>query len=200
LENNNKWVDTTPIAIFIVGGILLGAFWPMLVGYISPAASPLIAGILLASSVVFIILMVVDIRGGNLFGATLNGVFGVLLGLAPALVFLISFLAGGMGIEADLRVIGWYFFYVAPVLLVVGFIAGGMFWHMAVALWALAIDVFLIGLVFAGYLSSSAEPVLGWIIFAGGIYFFYMASGGFMAGILHRPVLPMGGPLFKASK
>jgi hypothetical protein len=200
MENNNKWVDTTPIAIFIVGGILLGAFWPMLVGYVSLAASPLIAGIIIASSVVFIILMVVDIRCGNLFGATLNGVFGVLLGLAPGLIFLFSFLAQGMGIEVDMRVIGWYFFYVAPVLLVVGFIAGGLFWHMAIALWALAIDVFLIGLVFAGYLSPSIEPTLGWIIFAGGIYFFYMAAGGFLAGMLHRPVLPMGGPLFKANK
>ena len=198
MENNGKWVDTTPIGIFIVGGILLGAFWPMLVGYITPAASPLIAGIIIASSAVFIILMVIDIRCGNLFGATLNGVFGVLLGLAPGLMFLLAFLAGGMGIQVDMRVLGWYFFYVAPVLLVVGFVAGGMFWHMAIALWVLAVDVFLIGMVFAGYLSASIEPTLGWIIFAGGIYFFYMAAGGFMAGMMGRPVLPMGGPLFKA--
>lgn len=199
MENNNKWVDTTPIGIFIVGGILIGGFWPMLVGNVSPAASPLIAGMIVASSIVFVILMAVEIRAGNLFGATLNGVFGVLLGLAPGFMFLVSFLAGGMGIETDFRIVGWYFFYVAPVLLVVGFVAGGMFWHMAVALWVLAVDVFLIGMVFAGYLSSSIEPVLGWIIFAGGIYFFYMAAGGFLAGMLHRPVLPMGGPLFKVN-
>jgi len=144
--------------------------------------------------------MVIDIRGGNLFGATLNGVFGVLLGLAPGLMFLLAFLAQGMGIQVDMRVIGWYFFYIAPVLLVVGFIAGGMFWHMAIALWALAIDVFLIGMVFAGYLSHSWEPALGWVIFAGGIYFFYMAAGAFMAGVMRRPVLPMGGPLFKVNR
>ncbi|HEX79490.1 MAG TPA: hypothetical protein G4O19_04970 [Dehalococcoidia bacterium] len=200
MENNNKWADTTPIAIFIVGGILIGCFWPMLVGYITLGASPLIAGVIIASSIVFITLMVIDIRGGNLFGATLNGVFGVLLGLAPGLMFLLAFLAQGMGIQVDMRVIGWYFFYIAPVLLVVGFIAGGMFWHMAIALWALAIDVFLIGMVFAGYLSHSWEPALGWVIFAGGIYFFYMAAGAFMAGVMRRPVLPMGGPLFKVNR
>ena len=58
MENNNNWIDTTPIAIFIVGGILLGGFWPMLVGYITPAASPLIAGLIIASSVVFIIVLI----------------------------------------------------------------------------------------------------------------------------------------------
>jgi len=198
VENNNKWVDTTPISIFIVGGILIGGFWPMLCGYVTQEAGPLIGGgIVLGSSIVFIILMVVEIKNGNLFGAVLNGVFGVLLGLAPALMFLIQFFAMGMGVEVDPRIVGWYFFYIAPVLVVAGIVAGGMFWHMALALWVLAVDVFLIGLVFAGYLSQSWETTLGWIIFGGGIYFFYMATSGFLGAMLKKQVLPMGGPLFK---
>ena len=198
MENNNKWVDTTPIAIFIVGGILIGCFWPMLVGYISPAAAPLIGGVIIASSIVFIILMVIEIRNGNLFGATLNGVFGVLLGLAPGMIFLFQFLAQGMGIEVDPRITGWYFFYVSVVLLIVGIVAGGLFWHMALAFWVLAIDVFLIALVFAGYLSHSWEPTLGWVIFGGGVYFVYMASATFLGAMFRKPVLPLGGPLFKS--
>lgn len=198
MEKNNKWVDTTPISIFIVGGILIGGFWPMLVGHVSPAAAPLIGGIVLASSIVFIILMVIEIRNGNLFGATLNGVFGVLLGLAPGFIFLLLFFAQGMGIEVDPRIIGWYFFYVSVVLLIVGIVAGGLFWHMALGFWVLAVDVFLIGLVFAGYLSHSWEPALGWIIFGGGLYFLYMAAASFLGTMLRKPVLPTGGPLFKS--
>ena len=197
METNNKWVDPTAIAIFIVGGILLGGFWPMLVGYVSPAASPLIGAIVLASSIVFIMLMVIEIRNGHLFGAVLNGVFGVLLGLVPGLVFLLHFLAQGMGIEVDLRIIGWYFFYVSAVLLIVGVVCGKMFWHMAIVFWVLAIDVFLMGLVFAGYLSHAWNPAIGWAIFAGGIYFLYMGSAALLNGIFQRPVLPSGGPLFK---
>jgi hypothetical protein len=197
METSNKWVDPTAIAIFIVGGILLGGFWPMLEGYVSPSASPLIGGIVFASSIVFIILMVIEIRNGNLFGATLNGVFGVLLGLVPGLVFLLQFIGGGMGIEVDLRIIGWYFFYVSIVLMVVGIVCGKFFWHMAIAFWVLAVDVFLMGLVFAGYLSHTWNPTLGWVIFAGGIYFIFMASAALLGGIFQRPVLPTGGPLFK---
>jgi len=196
MENNSKWVDPTPIAIFLVGGILLGCFWPMLVGFLSPAAAPLIAGVLLASSVVFIILMVVEIRSGNLFGATLNGVFGVLLGLAPGMIFLFQFLAQAAGIEVDGRITGWYFFYVSLVLIVVGIAAGRMFWHMALAFWVLAVDIFLIALVFAGFLSHTIEPVLGWVIFAGGVYFLYMATAAFLGAMLQRPVLPVGKPLY----
>jgi hypothetical protein len=107
----------------------------------------------LASSIVFIMFMVIEIRNGNLFSATLNGVFGVLLGLVPGLVFMLQFLAQGMGIEVDLRVIGWYFFYVSVVLFTIGFVCGKFFWHMAIAFWVLAVDVFLMGLVFAGPIS-----------------------------------------------
>ena len=68
---------------------------------------------------------------------------------------------------------------------------------MALAFWVLAIDVFFIAMVFAGYLSHTWEPLLGWVIFAGGVYFVYMATSAFLGGMLHRPVLPLGGPLFK---
>ena len=103
-----------------------------------------------------------------------------------------------MGIEVDPRIVGWYFLYVSIVLLVVGIVAGGMFWHMAIAFWVLAVDVFLLGLVFAGYLSTSWETALGWGIFAGGVYFLYMATASFLGAMLRKPVLPTGGPLFKA--
>jgi hypothetical protein len=198
MEERRQWVETDAIGIFIVGGILLGCFFPMLTGYITMGAAPLISAIIVASAVVFIILMVVEIRCGNMFGAVVNGVFGVLLGLAPGMLFLTEFIAQGMGIEVDARVVGWYFMYIAPVLLVVGFVGGYMFWHFAIAFWVLAADVFLLGMVFAGYLSHTWNPTLGWVIGVGGIYFFYMATASFLNGMMHRKVLPLGGGLFKA--
>ena len=200
MENNSRPLDTTPIGIFIVGGILLGGFFPMMAGYVTPAASPLIAAIIVASAIVFIILMVIEIGNKNLFGATVNGVFGVLLGLAPGLVFVFQFLAGGMGIEVDPRILGWYFFYVSFVLIVVGFVAGFMFWHFTVVFWALAVMLFMMGMVFAGYLSHTWNEILAWPMLVGGLYFAYMGAATFLAAMLHKPVLPLGGPLFKASK
>ena len=200
MENNSKSLDTTPIGIFLVGGILLGGFFPMMAGYVTPAASPLIAGIIIASAIVFIILMVVEIGNRNLFGALVNGVFGVLLGLAPGLVFFFAFLAQGMGVEVDPRIIGFYFFYVSFVLLVVGFVAGYMFWHFTVVFWGLAVMLVLMGMVFAGYLSHTWNEILAWPMLAGGLYFAYMGAATFLAGMLHKPVLPLGGPLFKAKQ
>jgi hypothetical protein len=198
MDNNGKWADTTPIAIFVVAGILIGAFWPMMIGLVTPAASPLIGAITLGSAIVFVILMVIEIRGGNLFGATLNGVFGVLLGLVPALVFLTEFAAAGMGVAVDPRVVGWYFMFVGVVMLIVGFAAGTIFWHMAIALWALSLVLFMTGMVFAGIGHPAWLSVLGWVLFGGGLYFIYVASAAFLGGMFQRPVLPLGKPLFKA--
>ncbi len=197
MSNNKNWADSTAIAIFIVSAIILGCFWPLSCGFITMGAAPLVGGILVASAIVFITLMVIEIRNGNLFGATLNGVFGILLALAPGLAFLAQFAGSGMGVEVDPRVIGWYLMYVGPVLLIVGVAAGTHFWHMAIIFWALGVDVFMLGLVFAGVGPHSWMAPLGWILFGTGVYFLYMATASFLGGMFRRPVLPVGGPLFR---
>jgi len=193
----NRGLDTTPIGIFIVAAILLGAFWPMMCGFVTPAASPVIGAIILGSGIVFIVLMVVEIQNGNLFGATLNGVFGVLLGMAPALGMLTEFAGAGMGVAVDGRVLGWYFMFVGVALFIIGFGAGTHFWHMAVLFWVLCIVMIMTGMVFAGVGPYSWFPMLGWTLFAAGVYFTYMAAASFLGGMFRRPVLPLGGPLFK---
>jgi len=197
MENKPRGLDTTPIGTFIVAGIILGCFWPLMVGYVTPAASPVLGAIILGSAIVFVVLMVIEVQNGNLFGAVLNGVFGVLLGLAPALGMLMEFAGEGMGVAVDGRIMGWYFMVVGVALFIIGFGAATHFWHMAVLFWVLCPVMIMTGMVFAGVGPHSWFPMLGWTLFVAGIYFLYMAAASFLGGMFRRPILPVGGPLFK---
>jgi len=197
MESKPRGLDTTPIGTFVVAGIILGCFFPMMTGLVTHGAAPLIGGIILGSAIVFIVLMVVEIQNGNLFGAVLNGVFGVLLGIAPALSMLAEFAGAGMGVAVDPRILGWYFMVVGLALFIIAFGAGTHFWHMAVLFWILCPVMIMTGMVFAGVGPPSWFPMLGWTLFGAGVYFLYMAAASFLGGMFRRPVLPVGGPLFK---
>lgn len=193
----NGWPDPTPIALFVIGGILIGGFFPMLAGFVSMGAMPIVGCILVSSGIVFLILLVVCLKNGDLFGACLNGVFGVLLALAPGAIFLTEFIASGTGVEVDPRLTGWYLTYCAPILLILSFPAGKRLWHMALVLLVLVVLLALMGPVFAGFLPVSILPALGWGIFAVGLYFLYLAGAIMINTEFQKPILPLGGPLFK---
>ena len=193
----NGWPDPTPLSLFVVGGLLIGGFFPVLAEFVSMGAMPLVGCILISSGIALLILLVVCLKNGDLFGACLSGVFGVLLALAPGAIFLTQFSASGMGVEVDPRLTGWYLTYCAPVFLVLLFPAGKRLWHMALVFLVFVILFALLGPVFAGYLSDSMLPVLGWVTFAVGLYFLYLAAAMMINTEFPKPILPLGGPLFK---
>ena len=141
----------------------------MLVGLVNPATGPLVGAMVLGSPICFNIPMIIEITNGNFLGAALNGVSGVLLGLVPGLACTVQVFAQGMGV-GDRR----------P--------------HRRLALRARRR-----GLLRVRRSLLHCERRGGMDLVLLRLVFLYVGTAMLFATMFGRPMLPLGGPLFKGA-
>jgi len=196
MEQEHKWVDPTPASLFLVFAITF-SFWAFLSGYVSPTALPLIGGYFLGFGILWLVAGVIDFRMGDLLGGTINSVFGILLGIAPGLSFLVGGFGPSVGVAVDPRIDGWFILSTGVIFIPLAIAAGTRLWLIALSLLNLGAAFIIIGLALAGLTGVGALLVGGWQLFASGIIMLYLAASMVINTTFARPVLPMGSPIFK---
>lgn len=195
--NQNVWPDTTAVSLFLVGSVVIGAYVPLQAGFVSMGALPIIGAIALVSGIAWLILMVLCWRSGDFFGMSLNGIFGVLFGVGPGAAFLVDLAGARSGKVLDPRVIGWYLMYTGFLFLLLAFPAGKKLWSMMLTYLAVFVGTMLTGLVLAGFLPASVQLISCFLFVYVGAWFMYMGTAITINTVFQKPILPVGGPLFK---
>jgi len=196
-NNNGNWPNPTAISLFLVGAVIIGGFYPLQAGFVSFDALPIIGFFLIASSLVWLTLMVVCLKNGDFLGAAIHGVLGVLFGLAPGVGFVAEFIAKCYGVAVDGRINGWYLFYTGWAFFVLAWCGGKLLWHLTVTFLCVWIIAEITGLVTMGAISHHWLGVSKWLLLYAGIWFLYTGSAFTLNHVFQKKVLPLGGPLFK---
>ncbi|GAH33411.1 unnamed protein product, partial [marine sediment metagenome] len=175
MEQEHKWVGATPASLLLVF-VITGSFWAFLTGRVSPSALPLIGAYFLGFGILWLIAAVIDFRMGDLLGGAINGVFGILLGIAPGMSFLIGGFGAAVGMPVDPRIDGWFIFYAGIIFIVPFAIAAAKrLWLLGLPLLILGITFIILGLALAGLISPGVLPVGGWLLLLAGIIMLYVA-------------------------
>jgi len=196
MEQEQRWVDPTPASLYLVFVTAL-SLWAFFTGRMTADAAPLLGALLFGFGILWFIAGIVNFRMGDLLGGTINAVFGALLGISPGISFLFVAYAGSQGIAVDPRVNGWLLILtgICFIPLLIG--VAKRLWILCLTLLVLGSSFIIIGLIFAGYVGLEILPVPGWMLFAGGISMFYIASAIIINTSYAKPLLPLGGPLVK---
>jgi len=182
---------TVPAALFIatVANFVLSGF---LIG-IAPRMSWLFAtGLLIAAAIGIGICCIIEFASGDVPFATWFMVFALFL-VATAGETAIEF----MGIPHQLM--GWVFAIFSAIFIVLAITMSKVNWQL---FGALIVCVLATALLAAMGLSCATpeSPIAcasGWLFFIFGLCLFYEASAMLIISVFGRPVLPIGGPLFK---
>lgn len=193
---DNKWSDPTPIALFLGAAVLTSA-WAFLTGLVTPGCTPIFGVYLVSAGVAWLVLGIISIRNGDLFGAILNFVLGAILGLGAGLEFLIQAWAAQAQLTLDPRISGFIMFGNAAILFVMAVAASRMFWHLVCGMLTLSVVFLLLGLTFIGVVGPTVPTVAGWLVLAVAVYFFFMGVSMTVNTAFQRPIFKLGRPLLK---
>jgi succinate-acetate transporter protein len=163
-------------------------------GWIPPQAAPLLLPWLIFGGLVQVITGIIEYRRGGLLFATPLLVFGLLLCLTPALGEIIKIWIHNMEVPPALNGLG---FLVVAVFVIPFFISTGLV-SSVVFTACLLLDVGLWLVVLAMLGVSPAMGSIGWmvlLIFA--LIMLYVACALFLNESFGKPILSIGGPLFK---
>lgn len=191
-----KWMDPTPASLLLVFTITL-TLWAALTGIISMGAMPVIGFYFLTFGVLWLIGSVICFRNGDLLGGAINGVFGILLGLAPGLSFIGNTFLVAEGVKLDARADGYFLLFTGIIFLVFATCAGKRLAILSILLYLLGIGFLFIGPSIAGLATPIGLEIGGWLLFVGGILAGYSAASMIVNFSFGRPVMPLGGPLFR---
>ena len=112
-EKGPQWAMATPAVVYLVGVACIG-ICALLVGWVTAAAIPLVAALLIACGIPTMICGAIELRRGDILFGTINMVFGGLIWFGLGFIFLTAFwynltLAGlGAPPAADLSVVAYF--------------------------------------------------------------------------------------------
>ena len=188
---NGKWADPSVIGLYLVGAVVLGGLFPLNSGFVSPGGAPLLGGFFFVSGIAWLMLMVINLRRGDVWNSIITGVFGVLFGLAPGIGILLPIFAKYAGITLDMRLLGWYLMYVALVFLLLAIPAFRILKSLSFTFIVIFFAPGIVGAVTAGYLPLEMLKVAGWLFLYIGIYFTYIPTAITINTIYQKPILPI---------
>lgn len=175
---------------------------------------------LILCAVIGLVFGVVHLRRGETLPGMLAIIFGPLIGGLWSLLFILKLvlpyfgphalvsagplagtgatyplLAGNPGLE------GWLWLAVSLCLVILAIALGRVSWQPCLMIFFGAIIFFLIALwSFAGCpdpLTSGLAQTAGWMLLLFGLWVIYFGAVGLINETFARPILPMGGPVFK---
>lgn len=186
----SKWADPTAAGMYLVG-IICPGFWAVFTGAVDTSGLPLLGAWLIVFGVAWYILATISFAQGNLFGGTLNCVFGAAFGMAPGLDFAFrAFLNPVAG--TDPRITSYLMFATAVVFVIMALAGSRIYWHLGCILLVPATILVIAGLVFIGAAPAKLLGVAGWLALVVSAYFLYTASALVLNAMFERQVLPLG--------
>jgi hypothetical protein len=200
---NQVWADPNALCNLVLGILLLVlAHTVFTKKMITPEVVIALAPWALMAFFVFLVVVIVSLRAGDIVGATANGLLGVILlgqffvkGVFNLQMFLYGKAPTPEMTAAGFHVDGIIFLCCGITVLFVGYLAGHMSWAAAVALWAIGAGLICTAIVSFGYL-----PFLGIVSSYGlliiGVWFFYSGLAILVNTASRKQILPLGGPLF----
>lgn len=205
------WADPTPAALF---GLAAGttAVWALLTGRIGMQDLHIFIVWLMAAALILIIAGLINLRRGDPVGGGLNLAFGVLFFGAPSITY--AFLLwGGMPLAPlgitelpGIAVNGWVFFILGIILCAFIPIMARQSWLFMLALLVFAVAIFLLAAFTLQPMAAqqvgiwpAIGQISGWMIGLAGLAMMYLGMAMALLYGLGRMVLPIPGPLVKAS-
>jgi len=195
MQQEQKWIDPTPASLLLVFAITL-TLWAAFTGVIGMNAMPVIGYYFLCFGVLWLIAAAIDFRMGDLLAGAINGVFGIILGLASGVSMILGAFFAAQGVTLDTRADGYFILFVGIIFLIFAFCAGKRLWLIWLLLLALGIGFILLGLGMAGILAPWAIFIGGWLMLVGGVLSLYTGGSMVINFSFGRPVMPLGGPLY----
>lgn len=197
------WANPEALA-FIALGIVIFSAVPFLCGWVDPMSAIAAAPWGIAALIAFIIVTIILYRNRNLMAATSFGFLGILLCGAVALksvqgLMMLLYnvqtpppLAAG-GLITD----GMVWIAIGIVLIPIGYLAGYRSKAFSIFIWLADVGVFMMAAVSFGAASHAVGIVGGYFVFILAIWFLYMGIAELVNGVLRRPVISLGKPLFR---
>ncbi len=198
------WANPEALGFIAIGIVIFSAV-PFLCGWVHPMSAIATAPWGIAALIAFIIVTVILFRNRNIMGATAFGFLGILLCGAVALKAVQGLLmllynvqappplvAGGLITDAMVWVA------IGIVLIPIGYLGGYRSRPFAIIIWLADVGVFMMAAMsFLRQPDHIIAHVGGYFVFAMGIWFLYMGIAELVNGVLRRPVISLGKPLFR---
>lgn len=202
LRNDMKGADPTALGCLTLAVVLLNEI-PIMIGAVSPVTWIAALPWALAGTIALMIVVVFQLRQGDLLSATANGLLGIILIGTTAFKGVISLLmmitktaspdaliTGGCITDA----MAWLGAGIAT--LFIGYLVGKISGIFSVAVWSAAIGFFLIAASNAGVVGAGMSHLAGYFIGVIAVWFLYLGIASLMNGIVQKNILPLGKPWF----
>jgi succinate-acetate transporter protein len=173
-------------SLFIVADITF-ELWAFATGLVPMATMTVLGEWILALSIPLLMLGMVDMRRGDIFGATLNMVFGGILGLGVGFSFMRTLWQAPLPMTLD----GYFLFVGAIILLLLVAVAIKVSKLMAGFLVEISVALFCISLASIGVISEGIGFLVGgWLAFFFSMFCIYTAIANMLMFVDKKPVLP----------
>jgi succinate-acetate transporter protein len=173
--------------LFLIGDITLG-LWAFATGQVPLELMSVLGQWILALSIPLLMLGMVDMRRGDILGATLNMVFGGILGLGTAFSFMRTLWQAPAAMTLD----GYFLLGGAIILLL---LVPAAFKHsklMAGFMTEISVALLCISLASIGIIPTHLGFLIGgWLALFFSMFALYSATAAILGIVYKRPVLPM---------
>jgi len=194
-QQEQVWANATTWGILAVA-VLTASLGSVLTGLVPASSAPLLIGIVLACSLPQLIASIIAFRRGEILLATILGLFGTVITLGAAFTMWIQIFAAPApgAFTAEIMAFFWITLFIITEVFAIGF--GRMSWFLMVGIAEVGV-MFL----FLGLFAFTGAPVLNFtagilsLVFAA--FCIYAPSAILLAEHFQRPILPLGGPVFK---
>ncbi len=182
-----EWCPAIVPSLFLIGDITLG-LWAFATGQVPLELMSVLGQWILALSIPLLMLGMVDMRRGDILGATLNMVFGGILGLGTAFSFMRTLWQAPAAMTLD----GYFLLGGAIILLL---LVPAAFKHsklMAGFMTEISVALLCISLASIGIIPTHLGFLIGgWLALFFSMFALYSATAAILGIVYKRPVLPM---------
>ncbi|MHB8765594.1 MAG: acetate uptake transporter family protein [Deferrisomatales bacterium] len=203
-QNTPRWANAGPFSLFAVA-VLVACLGGFRAGFVPVSSAPLMVGVLLACALPQLIGGVIAFRRGEILLGTISGLFGTTVTLGAALTLWIQvFAAPAPGaFTPELMGCFWIALFVITEIFAVGF--GRMSWFLMLGIAEVGV-VFLLEGLYAlqgapigadGFVTLGLANLAGYLELGFAAFCIYAAAAILWGEHFERPVLPLGGPVFK---
>ena len=181
-----EWAPAMIPSLFIIGDITFG-LWAFATGRVGLETITVLGEWILALSIPLLMLGMVDMRRGDILGATLNMVFGGILGLGVGFSFMRTLWQSPLAMTLD----GHFLFMGAVILLLLVSVAIRFSKLMAIFMAEISIALFCISLATMGVIPEPVGFMVGgWLAFFFSVFAVYAATANILMFVNKKPVLP----------
>jgi succinate-acetate transporter protein len=181
-----EWAPAMIPSMFIIGDITFG-LWAFATGRVPLEMMTVLGQWILALSIPLLMLGMVDMRRGDILGATLNMVFGGILGLGTGFSFMRTLWQPFVPMTLD----GYFLLMGAVILLVLVSVSIKFSKLMAIFMVEISIALFAISFASIGFISEPLGFMIGgWLALFFSMFAIYAALANILMFVNKKPVLP----------